>query len=145
MGFLEVTYRVQYIQVLQNFENSQGPAFNVSKSLFASMTSSPRCKSYFCRHSMEYKRNPSERPYRVRKLCHIVPFVRYLGQTLHLFKNSMTVAILAITQQKGILNKFRHGLSVNKLMIHINHIGTCHYQPKRCLQFTVYNFIIATP
>ena len=33
------------------------------------------------------------------------------------------------TKKHG-LHKRRHGLSVNSLLIHINHIGTCHYQIK---------------
>ena len=34
----------------------------------------------------------------------------------------------SIKKQK--LNKHRHGLSVGRLLIHINHIATCHYQHK---------------
>ena len=62
----------------------------ITKSLFALIMSIQRHNSYFCQRSeyIEYKRNFTDREDHVRKLRHIVPFVRYLGQTPRLFKHS---------------------------------------------------------
>ena len=102
-GKLPIEYTMVY-RFLQILKIQKVPP-NVPKSLFAIMTSSPspRRKSYFCQSSMKYKRIPSDRQYYVRKLHHIVSFVRYLGQRPCLFKHSTAVAILTTTQEKSIV------------------------------------------
>ena len=75
-------------RVLRNFENSQSNAPNVPKILFALVTSSTKCESYFCRLSMEYRCTLDTWGNHARKLRHTVPSVRYFGANFFVTLNA---------------------------------------------------------
>ena len=59
-------------------------------------------------------------------------FVRYFEANAFSLKHSTPAAIMTITKQKNIVfNKDWHGLSIDRLLYDINHLGTCHYHLKR--------------
>ena len=67
----------------------------------------------------------------VFKLCHIVPFMWYFWKITFYLNNQRLSPWWPILNKKHRVHKRRQGLSINRLLCHINHIGTCHYHQKR--------------